>query len=103
MAEELAVSSSYLSAMETGSKELTESFVEKVVAFFKGNGINATNLYELADRSRKEIRINTEELDDDGRELVAAFARRFSGLCEEKKKALKDLIIDQPSQCVNRR
>lgn len=89
MADELNVTSAYLSALETGKKNLTDSFVAKVVDYFDKHGISDTQeLYQLADASKKEIRIDTSEYDDDSKLLIAAFARRFSELPKDDLKKI---------------
>lgn len=93
MAEALGVSSSYLSGVETGRKELTDKFVGRVVKYFESCGIVAEDLYEMADRSRKEIKIKTDGLDEESRDLVAAFARRFSQLPSDKKREMKQMLL----------
>ncbi len=93
MATALNISVAYLSALETGRKKLTDPIVEKVVAFFKGLEIDAeAEIRSAADRSQTEFRLNTESVDEESRELVAAFARRFPEMSEAKKKELWKLL-----------
>ncbi|MCG7863445.1 MAG: helix-turn-helix domain-containing protein [Candidatus Thiodiazotropha endolucinida] len=93
MAEALQVSSSYLSGVETGRKELTDKFVDRVYNFFDQRGIKAKELYHLAEQSRKEVKIKTEGMDNESREIVAEFARRFNKLPRDRKREMKQLLL----------
>lgn len=90
MAEELGVSSAFLSAVEMGRKNLTTDIVEKSVAFFDKRDIDASDLRTLASRSVK--RLDLETFDDKSREMVLAFARRFPTLSEFNKREIEDLL-----------
>lgn len=94
MASALDVSSSYLSGVETGRKELSDKFVDRVYDFFGQRGIEAKELYRLAEQSRKEVKIKTEGMDNESREIVAEFARRFNKLPQEKKREMKQLLLN---------
>lgn len=83
MANGLGVSASYLSAVETGRRELTQSFAHRVAAFFEDRGCKTSELWDAADRSIDEI--NVSSLDEESRALVAAFARRSP---EERQRVL---------------
>ncbi len=95
MAQALDVSTAYLSAMELGKKKLSNEFVKRVVHYFSTHGIDAQDLYPAADRSRKEITVNAQDEDANGRELIGAFARRFSQLPQNKRDKLWELLGEQ--------
>jgi transcriptional regulator with XRE-family HTH domain len=84
MAEALKVKPSYLSAVETGRKPLSDELVRKAVAYFKSIKINADDLFALADRTRKALSL--ENLEEDEREEVAAFARRLPDLSRSRRR-----------------
>ena len=77
LAEHLKVSSAYLSAVETGKKDLTEHVIEGVVKFFRLDRIDAMRLRSVADKSRHAVRIELKGVREPDRELAAVFARRF--------------------------
>ncbi|WP_303909472.1 helix-turn-helix domain-containing protein [Thiohalomonas denitrificans] len=89
MAKALKVSASYLSALETGRKNLTDSFVERVAEFFEKKGLGTEQLYTAADQSKSVVKIHPANEDH---ALVASFARRFPEMPEEKKKQLLELL-----------
>jgi len=92
MAESLGVSPSYLSAMETGRKPLTDNFITTVTSFFKTKGVDASHLKQAAELSKDRFTIHVEKHED--RALVAAFARRFPGLSEEDRKQIEKLLME---------
>lgn len=73
MAESLGVSPAFLSALETGRKNISEEWVGKITNFFKHRGINVANLGEYADISNKNISLAG--CDPQKQMLIAGFAR----------------------------
>lgn len=73
MAEALSVAPSFLSATEVGNKKIPDSFVAKVVAYFRSLGVEVSNLQEAADVSNEQVSI--EGLTPAQQFLVAGFAR----------------------------
>lgn len=97
MAEALGVSVSYLSAMETGAKPLTDRFVERVIDYFRGLNIDTQeDLVAAADRTKSRIVLDFDDVQKDSREVIAAFARRFSNASpqekEEQIRVLRELL-----------
>lgn len=77
MAEDMNISSAYLSSIEYGEKRLAEKHIKAALDFFVDK-VTAEQLRDLrtAAEQSKQI-INTSELAPDARGLVAAFARRL--------------------------
>lgn len=75
MSKALGVSSSFLSALETGSKNVSEEWVGKIKQYFdsKGYQFEAHELDELAAVSNKNV--NIEGLSLQQQLLVAGFAK----------------------------
>lgn len=93
MAEALGVSVSYLSAVETGAKKLSDAFVGKVVKYFDRQGVDATDLYVLADQEKTRITLDISDVADLAKIEAAAFARKFSELTpKEREKKISDLL-----------
>ena len=92
MADEIGVSVAYLSAVETGKKKLSDSFIDSVVSFFSAKGIESDKIYNAADKSKQEFTIKVKESPDESRELVAQFARKFQSLTDEDTKQLIDIL-----------
>lgn len=73
MANELNVSSAFLSGMETGRKKITKEWVEKIRFYFSAHGFDLPKLNEAADVSNQMI--NLEGLSPAHKMLMAGFAR----------------------------
>jgi transcriptional regulator with XRE-family HTH domain len=97
MADALGYSAAYLSAVETGKKDVPESLVTQVADYFGLDDVKRQRLKQLAEESNKEYRINLRGLDDESRKLVANFARQFEGMSEKRKKEFKKLLEENDS------
>ncbi|MEM5315546.1 hypothetical protein [Paraburkholderia sp. JHI869] len=77
MAEEMQISSSYLSGIEYGERRLQQKHVDSALAFFRGRATDEelSSLRDAAARSKDVVALET--LTPDARGLVAAFARRL--------------------------
>lgn len=73
MAESLGVSPAFLSAMETGRKNIPEDWVKKITGFFSARGMEVKMLGEYADISNKNISLVG--CDPQKQMLIAGFAR----------------------------
>lgn len=94
MADALNVTSAYLSALETGKKNVPDSFLEKVRDYFYDAGINNKLLEELKEaafNSQKTFELAPEQKD---RELVAAFARKFPNMADDQKQKVLEMLKD---------
>lgn len=88
MANELEVSSAFLSGMETGRKKVTEEWVHKIRLFFASRNIELPTIAEAADISNKSVSL--EGLSPAHQMLVAGFAR--TSLNHEDMENLKKLL-----------
>ena len=73
MARSIGVAPSFLSATEVGTKKVSPSFLEKVLAFFADKGVTLDGLEEAAYVSNKTVSIAG--LSTTQQFLVAGFAR----------------------------
>jgi transcriptional regulator with XRE-family HTH domain len=99
LARRLALSSSFVSAVETGKKPIPPGYVESVSRALGLTVAEAAELQKAADRSRSTI--DVEGLRGSQREFVAAFARKLDDLPPElleqiKKKVFKSTDGDIP-------
>lgn len=92
MADFAGVTSAYLSAIETGRKEVTEKVVEAVAAFLGYDEDQTDKLHAMASRSNGKVRIDLEDLDDSGAEVATLFARYGSKLPAESMKLISDTV-----------
>ena len=102
MARELNKSSAYISAVETGRKNLTTRYLDEVISYFGHKGIDASHLRDTLAESQNEFRINLAGQSSESRQLAAAFARKFPSLSEEQKKNLMKLLANpvEPTRAV---
>lgn len=92
MAQAVGVSSSFLSAVETGQKRAPDDLVEKLIAHLKLDMVDALNLRKAAQETGSELRIPLRGKDRNAREVAAMFARRFEeGDIEGLRAALANL------------
>lgn len=73
MAESLGISPAFLSALETGRKNISEEWVKKITNFFRDKGVEVKKLGEFADISNKNISLAG--CDPQKQMLIAGFAR----------------------------
>lgn len=88
MANDLAVSSSYLSAVEHGKKSISGAFVKKVHLYFRGQGMTLKDWEKLAANSQPQMKLDL----TDSRETKLAFGRKFDGLPNKKKDLIRRLL-----------
>jgi transcriptional regulator with XRE-family HTH domain len=99
VAQKLGLSSSYISAVETGKKPIPAGYVASVVRALGLTEPESGELQVAADRSRSSIDVDS--LRGSQRELVAAFARKIDDLPPEfleliKKQVFKSADTDIP-------
>lgn len=92
MAERLHVTSSYLSAVENGKREVPESWTPLIISSYNLNESEAKELNEAIYVSRKQLNIPLDALKNDDKDLVLSFARKFESLTDENKNALRRLL-----------
>jgi transcriptional regulator with XRE-family HTH domain len=99
LAEKLKLSSSFISAVETGKKPIPSGYLDSVAAAMRLTRSEAAELQRAADRSKTVVDIDG--LQGSQRELVAAFARKLHDLPPEfleeiKKQVFKSIAGDIP-------
>jgi len=91
MAESMGVSAAYLSGVETGSKPLTDRVVEGTKAFFSAyEGVDSREIQSAADKTIQSYDLS--DMDEDGRGLVAAFARKASIASRDQRDEWRRLL-----------
>jgi transcriptional regulator with XRE-family HTH domain len=91
MAEQLGVSSSFISAVETGKKPIPAGYVTSVIRALGLTGPEARELQKAADRSKSFV--DVDGLQGTQRELVAAFARKLDDLPPEFLELIKKKVF----------
>ena len=88
------ITAAYLSHMEMGRRPVPNEVTIQIAKLLKYDDIKAQKLRNLAAQAYKPkiIKIGTENLEDDDRDMALLFARRFEDLTEESKNEIKKLL-----------
>jgi transcriptional regulator with XRE-family HTH domain len=94
LAKMLRVSAAYLSAVETGKKNVPDTMVNEIAIQMKLTTEEVLRLKEAVGASPISVRIPLQHADTLSRKLAIGFARRFSTLTERQKKQLGKLLLE---------
>lgn len=94
VAQAIGVSVAFLSALETGKKNVPDEVLTKIASHFNLTVTDTENLRRDAWISRKEVTINMQNINNRDRELVAGFARKFkeNELTKEQLNTLRSIF-----------
>jgi transcriptional regulator with XRE-family HTH domain len=92
MAEKLNVTSSYLSAIETGKRNIPDSWVDKITYLYNLDSSNKNSLQEAAGNSAKAINLPIKDMGINQKKTAILFAREFPNLDEEQLKQIRKLL-----------
>ena len=93
MADSMGVTSSYLSAIETGKRAVTDPVLNSIIGYFSGAGVHAKDeLTKAARDSQQSVEINLSGKNQNAREVAMAFARNFDELSDEEFTRLRELL-----------
>lgn len=93
MAEMLSVSSSYISQVETGKKQIPDGFVEKVAKLFRVTGADLVQLHAEAAKSMSEFRIKVGSgASSRDRVLANEIAMEFARLSPDAKEKIQSIM-----------
>ena len=91
MADALDVSSAFLSAVENGKKEIPSTWLEKISTLYSLTESTAEQLATAIDTSRKEYRVNLENIATEDRALALSFARKLEAISQMDEKTKEEL------------
>ncbi|RWC56753.1 XRE family transcriptional regulator [Mesorhizobium sp.] len=91
LAEKMEQSTAFVSAIETGRKQIPDSYLHKVAKAMELSADETRRLRTAAEKTRKEVRVDS--LSGDQRELVAAFARKLDDVPSAMIEALKKIVL----------
>ena len=92
LAESLGKTSSYISAIETGKRPVTNDILEKIIIFLKPNTEMEKELRKNAELSQISVEVNLQGKNQTAREAALLFARNFDDLNNEDYENLKRLL-----------
>ena len=82
MADLLDVSSAFQSSVENGKKEVPSSWFEKIKLLYSLDEKKSEQLFNAIQASRKELRINLEQMEAEDRILALSFARKLETISQ---------------------
>lgn len=94
MADMLGVSSAYLSAIELGKRSIPDSLIHSLATNFKLSDQELETLKRQAELSQPSLKVDMSNTEDQNKELMLAFARKFKGLSPEQVDKLNEMLKD---------
>lgn len=92
MAGFLGVSTSFLSAVETGKKCVPLGWVDKIADHYSLTSRDREKLTDLADQSTNSVKLNLTESSEKQREAALVFARAFDNMPDEVAKKILQIV-----------
>lgn len=92
MADAMGLSPSYLSSVETGKRNITDTFLNEVVNYLKLKVEEVTYLHNLAAISQKEISISIERANDKQKNSAVFFARKLNTLNSDELDKINKIL-----------
>ena len=92
MADKLGVTPSYLSAVETGKRNIPDDWVEKIGQFYELDMFQLEALKNAAANSAKTVTIDLSNMIPKKRETALLFARTFDDFDEAAILAIRELL-----------
>lgn len=98
MAENLEVSSAFLSAVENGKKKMPTLWEEKLSTIYNLSKQQLYDFQEAIADTNNAIEINLENSSSQNRELALSFARHFDSLDEETSKKIIEMLKNKNTE-----
>lgn len=92
MAEELNVTTSYLSAVEMGKRNVPEGWKKIIADNYHLNEVQIEEMDKAIYNSQKTIKVNLNNYSNSDRDLILAFARKFDELENDEKEIMKNIL-----------
>lgn len=92
MATKLGVSSSYLSAVEIGKRNVPHDWLEKITSMYQLSAEEVESLKLAIENSQPSIKIDLRNTNNQEKDLVMAFAREFKDLNEDDKTKILNIL-----------
>jgi transcriptional regulator with XRE-family HTH domain len=92
MAEKLDVTASYLSAVETGKRNIPVSWIDSISAIYMLDQETKKGLQEAADHSAKVIAVKLDNVELKRKEAAILFAREFNTMDDKMLSTIRKLL-----------
>lgn len=93
MARKLGITSSYLSAIENGKREIPEWMSERIVSLYKLDDGEIETLKKAEEHSITQIKIDLQTVNSEKQELAFAFARKLENMDNETIRYLRERLM----------
>lgn len=95
-AELLEVSPTFVTAVETGKKPVPDEFIDKAALHLNLSMFEIQSLRRAAEQSKPAYKISVpSDTSNDGREVVALFAKKFSDLTASQVSQIKSILLNE--------
>jgi len=92
MAEKLGVSSSYLSAVETGKRNIPDDWEEKIIQLYKLDMIEQEDLQNAIAISTRAVTMDLSKMVSKKKETALLFARKFDDVDDSAIEEIRKLL-----------
>ncbi|MFC4403339.1 helix-turn-helix domain-containing protein [Gracilibacillus xinjiangensis] len=92
MASKLGVTSSYLSAVENGKRNVPQDWIKKITEVYTLDYDQQIKLQNSAEESKINNKVDLKNLTNSDKDIMMALARSIDGMNEDDKVIIKNLL-----------
>lgn len=92
MAQKFGLSSSYISSIETGKRNIPENFLDKLQQCYQLNDSEIKVFKQAADESLSSISLDFDSASAEQKDLALSFAKKFNRLDKDTIKKINHLM-----------
>ena len=93
MADKLGVTSSYLSAVENGRRNIPKDWAGKIASIYHLSEDQFNDLQSSIEESQSIIKVDLSGANAEQKNLMLAFAREFKDLSDETTTKIKNILL----------
>ncbi|MEK3735728.1 helix-turn-helix transcriptional regulator [Paenibacillus sp. FSL H7-0941] len=93
MADKLEVSSSYLSAVENGKRNVPHDWFNRILELYSLSSTEAKELKEAIAESQLTMKLELDSFNNEEKSLMMAFARDIKRLDESDKSKIRNILL----------
>lgn len=93
MAVKLGVTSSYLSAVENGKRNVPQKWINQITELYSLSASAEEDLRKAVQESQNTIKIDFKGFSKEDKNVLMALAREFKGLDENDRAKIKDILL----------
>ncbi|MBQ7570119.1 MAG: helix-turn-helix transcriptional regulator [Synergistaceae bacterium] len=92
MAATLGVSSAFLSAIETGRKNIPDGIVDKICDCYDFDDSLRFSIEDAVNKSKQKLTLDFSDMTSDSKELAFAFAKSFQALDQKDREQILTIL-----------